>query len=93
MVSLTAPNFFKAALKKNLSPGHVREDLLQLGLSEEKAEWVCTQWKSNLVAMSRVAAGQSLTVNQLVDMEWRFGGVFCHHTMTPDLSLTCYTLQ
>ena len=24
--------------------------------------------------MSRVAAGQSLTVNQLVDMEWKFGG-------------------
>ena len=23
--------------------------------------------------MSRVAAGQSLTVNQLVDMEWKFG--------------------
>ena len=53
----------------------MRDDLLQLGLSEEKAEWVCGEWKSNLVAMSRVAAGQSLTVNQLVDMEWRFGGV------------------
>ena len=25
--------------------------------------------------MSRVAAGQSLSVNQLVDMEWRFGGI------------------
>lgn len=32
------------------------------------------QWKSNLPSMSRAAAGQSLTVNQLVDMEWRFGG-------------------
>ena len=68
-------NFFKAALKKNLSPGHVREDLLQLGLSEDKAEWVRAEWKTNLVAMSRIAAGQSLTVNQLVDMEWRFGGI------------------
>ena len=26
--------------------------------------------------MSRVAAGQSLTVNQLVDMEWKFGGIY-----------------
>lgn len=25
------------------------------------------------MSLSRVAAGQSLTVNQLVDMEWRFG--------------------
>lgn len=72
--SLTAIHFFKAALKKNLSPSAVKEDLVQLGFSEEKAEWVCAQWKGNLVAMSRVAAGQALTVNQLVDMEWRFGG-------------------
>ena len=34
------------------------------------------QWRTNLAAMSRVAAGQSLTVNQLVDMEWKFGGIF-----------------
>lgn len=74
VVSLTASNFFKAALKKNLSAAHVREDLVQLGLSEGKAEWVCAQWKTNFLAMSRVAASQSLTVNQLVDMEWRFGG-------------------
>ena len=76
VLSLTASHFFKAALKKNLSPTHVREDLLQLGLSEEKSDWVCKEWKTNLVAMSRVAAGQSLTVNQLVDMEWRFGGEY-----------------
>ena len=35
--------FFKAALKKNLSPGYVKEDLVQLGLSEEKASWVAAQ--------------------------------------------------
>ena len=35
--------------------------------------YVTFQWKTNLPSMSRVAAGQSLTVNQLVDMEWRFG--------------------
>lgn len=52
----------------------MREDLIHLGLSEEKAELVCSQWKTNLLALSRIAAGQSLTVNQLVDMEWRFGG-------------------
>jgi hypothetical protein len=65
--------FFKAALRKNLSPSYVRDDLVQLGLSEERAESVSKQWKANLGSMSRVAAGQSLSVNQLVDMEWRFG--------------------
>lgn len=67
--------FFKAALKKNLTPSNVREDLLHLGLSEEKADWLCSRWKANLIPMSRIAAGQTLTVNQLVDMEWRFGGI------------------
>lgn len=52
----------------------MREDLLHLGLSEEKADWLCSQWKANLIPLSRIAAGQTLTVNQLVDMEWRFGG-------------------
>ncbi len=70
----TTLHFFKSALKKNLSPSYVKEDLLQLGLSEEKAEWVSTQWKANFISMSRIAASQSLTVNQLVDMEWKFGG-------------------
>ena len=35
--ALNSTHFFKAALKKNLSPGYVKEDLVQLGLSEEKA--------------------------------------------------------
>ena len=45
-----------------------------IGLSEEKGSWVASQWKANLGTFSRIAVGQSLTVNQLVDMEWRFGG-------------------
>ena len=36
--------------------------------------FVAFQWKSNLVGLSRTAAGQTLMVNQLVDMEWKFGG-------------------
>lgn len=44
------------------------------GLSEEKAEYFADQWKSNLVSLSRSALGQTLMVNQLVDMEWKFGG-------------------
>ncbi|XP_019855833.1 PREDICTED: COMM domain-containing protein 7-like [Amphimedon queenslandica] len=65
--------FFKAALKRNLPPTQLKEDLLQLGLSEEKGSWVAAQWKTNLGTFSKIAVGQSLTVNQLVDMEWRFG--------------------
>ena len=40
------------------------------------------QWKANLASMSRVAAGQSLSVNQLVDMEWRFGGKLANESLS-----------
>lgn len=32
------------------------------------------QWAEHHVALSRLAVGQTLMVNQLVDMEWKFGG-------------------
>lgn len=35
----------------------------------------CTlQWGEHGAALSRLAVGQTLMVNQLVDMEWKFGG-------------------
>jgi len=67
---LSVPN---SALKKSLSNTQVKEDLVNLGLSEEKAEYFSEQWKTNLVALSRSALGQTLMVNQLLDMEWKFG--------------------
>ena len=44
------------------------------GLSESKGEYFSEQWKANVVGLSRSALGQTLMVNQLVDMEWKFGG-------------------
>eukprot|EP00057_Strongylocentrotus_purpuratus_P025879 XP_011680353.1 PREDICTED: COMM domain-containing protein 7 isoform X4 [Strongylocentrotus purpuratus] len=62
-----------SAVRKNLSPSDLKEDFVNLGLSEEKAGYVSNEWKCNLVGLSRSAVGQTLTVNQLVDMEWKFG--------------------
>ena len=46
-----------------------------MGMSlDQVLMFLFSQWKANLVAFSRIAVGQSLTVNQLIDMEWRFGG-------------------
>ncbi|XP_052067748.1 COMM domain-containing protein 7-like [Mytilus californianus] len=61
------------ALKKSLNVTQLKEDLVNLGLSEEKADYFCQQWNNNLAALSKGALGQTLTVNQLVDMEWKFG--------------------
>ncbi|XP_041061359.1 COMM domain-containing protein 7 [Cetorhinus maximus] len=67
---LLIPN---GALKRNLTADHVKTDFITLGLSEEKAGCFADQWKLNSAVLSRLAVGQTLTVNQLVDMEWKFG--------------------
>uniref|UniRef100_A0A3P9Q5V0 COMM domain containing 7 n=1 Tax=Poecilia reticulata TaxID=8081 RepID=A0A3P9Q5V0_POERE len=63
----------QGALKKNLTTEQVKEDLLTLGLNEEKAAHFSSQWGQHYAALSRLAVGQTLMVNQLVDMEWKFG--------------------
>ncbi|CAI5778577.1 COMM domain-containing protein [Podarcis lilfordi] len=67
---LLVPN---GALKRGLSAEQVRADLITLGLSEEKASYFEEQWKEKSPTLSRLAVGQTLMVNQLVDMEWKFG--------------------
>uniref|UniRef100_A0A8C6V9P3 COMM domain containing 7 n=1 Tax=Naja naja TaxID=35670 RepID=A0A8C6V9P3_NAJNA len=61
------------ALKRSLTAEQVQADLITLGLSDEKARYFEEQWKENSPALSRLAVGQTLMVNQLIDMEWKFG--------------------
>uniref|UniRef100_A0AAZ3RFR7 COMM domain-containing protein n=2 Tax=Oncorhynchus TaxID=8016 RepID=A0AAZ3RFR7_ONCTS len=61
------------SLKKNLTEDQVKEDLLTLGVSEDKADHFSQQWSLHYPVLSRLAVGQTLMVNQLVDMEWKFG--------------------
>uniref|UniRef100_UPI00398F0458 COMM domain-containing protein 7 n=1 Tax=Pristiophorus japonicus TaxID=55135 RepID=UPI00398F0458 len=67
---LLVPN---GALKRNLTADHVKTDFITLGLSEEKARCFADQWRLHSAVLSRLAVGQTMTVNQLVDMEWKFG--------------------
>jgi hypothetical protein len=66
-------SFFAAALQKNMSPAHVEEDLTALGLEAEKATLLNEQWKSAFVALNAAMVKQTLSVDELVDMEWKFG--------------------
>ncbi|MXQ84998.1 hypothetical protein E5288_WYG004126 [Bos mutus] len=67
---LLVPN---GALKKGLTAEQVRADFMTLGLSEEKAIYFSEKWKQNAPTLARWAVGQTLMINQLVDMEWKFG--------------------
>uniref|UniRef100_A0A3Q4H5I3 COMM domain containing 7 n=1 Tax=Neolamprologus brichardi TaxID=32507 RepID=A0A3Q4H5I3_NEOBR len=65
----------QGALKKNLTGEQIKDDLLTLGLSEEKSAHFSLQVSEvHYAALTRLAVGQTLMVNQLVDMEWKFGG-------------------
>eukprot|EP00128_Syssomonas_multiformis_P016179 Colp12_sorted_trinity150504_noHs@13180 len=66
-------SFFKGALKGSLTPAFLQEDLSRLGLSQDKASRIAEQWKKNMGILSRSVVGQTLMINQLVDMEWKFG--------------------
>ncbi|XP_023610260.1 COMM domain-containing protein 7 [Myotis lucifugus] len=61
------------ALKKSLTAEQVRADFITLGLSEEKATYFSEKWKQNAPTLARWAIGQTLMINQLIDMEWKFG--------------------
>lgn len=47
--------------------------LVTSGLPDDKATLVARVYKKNTGALSRALAGRTLTVNQLTDMQWRFG--------------------
>eukprot|EP00052_Salpingoeca_macrocollata_P014094 m.110192 g.110192 ORF g.110192 m.110192 type:complete len:253 (+) comp19179_c0_seq2:363-1121(+) len=66
-------SFVSQAQRNNLTPQLVYDDLLTIGLGEEKAEILKRAYQANFVALSRSTAGRTLSVNQLLDMEWRFG--------------------
>ncbi|XP_071229453.1 COMM domain-containing protein 7-like [Salvelinus alpinus] len=75
------------ALKKNLTADQVKEDLFALGFNDSKTAHfsqqkkcncsnIFFQWSSHYPVLSRLAVGQTLMVNKLVDMEWKFGVTF-----------------
>ncbi|EHB16810.1 COMM domain-containing protein 7, partial [Heterocephalus glaber] len=71
MISLLlVPN---GALKKSLTAEQVQADFITLGLSEEKATYFSEKWKQNAPALAQWVVSQTLMINQLVNMEWRFG--------------------
>ncbi|XP_056403499.1 COMM domain-containing protein 7 [Hyla sarda] len=62
-----------AALKRNLKSEDLQSDLVVLGLDEEKARLFADKWRSDAAVLTRLAVGRTLSINQLMDMEWKFG--------------------
>jgi hypothetical protein len=55
------------------SDQEVAQDLLALGFSETQARSMYKAWKEGRNEAGQAALTQTLRVNQLLDMQWRFG--------------------
>ncbi|XP_008579491.1 PREDICTED: COMM domain-containing protein 7-like [Galeopterus variegatus] len=60
-------------LKKGLIAEQVQVDSILLHLREEKATHFSEKWKQNASTLARWAIGQTLMINQLIDIDWKFG--------------------
>jgi COMM domain containing 7 len=67
--------FLTGCTKYNLSSEQMKEDLSELGISEERIPEILEKWAARTDDLYDVAVNQTLRVNELVDMEWSFGVV------------------
>jgi len=72
-------HFFSSSMKVGAAGGaaqlsqHVRADLLSLGLDAERADLLASHCLSSLSEVSSRALAKTLSVAQLVDINWKFG--------------------
>ncbi|KAL0482026.1 hypothetical protein AKO1_013283 [Acrasis kona] len=63
----------QGSIKRNLKLETLIEDCETLGLDDERVKYVCGTWKKYYVAISKGVLSQTLSVNPLKDLDWRFG--------------------
>ena len=66
-------DFLKGTLRYNVSPKQLGTDLDLLGLASEKKDIISKVWEQNYASLSRSAITKTLTMNELVNMDWKFG--------------------
>ena len=75
MKNLVKPllTFLRDAARKSLSQVQLVGNLERMGLSSEKCEVISEAWSKNFVALCKSVVSQTFKINELVDMEWKFG--------------------
>ena len=64
--------YIQQALQQSRTPTQVESDL-KLSYGVQHAQTIGNLWKADFMALSRSVIAKTLTVNDLVDMQWRFG--------------------
>eukprot|EP01084_Bolivina_argentea_P319132 553549_1 len=65
--------FITGAIKYNLSVSSVESDLTEFGLDDEHISVFAKSWNVEYVKLNRSAVQSSLKINEVIDMEWKFG--------------------
>lgn len=63
----------QGAIKRNIKIETLMEDCDSLGLDENRVKYIGGTFKKYFVAISRGVLSQTLSVNPLKDLDWRFG--------------------
>ncbi|EDQ91056.1 uncharacterized protein MONBRDRAFT_31718 [Monosiga brevicollis MX1] len=65
--------FFRAVQRASLNPKQLFEDVTALGYGKGKATFIAKQFKAQLAELSMTLVGQTFSIHNLVDMQWKFG--------------------
>ncbi|KAF8783195.1 COMM domain-containing protein 7 [Argiope bruennichi] len=61
------------AVRKNKSLTQLCEELLKLGMSEDQIDVFSKQWEKVHSSLIQTTAADTIPINPLIDMEWKFG--------------------
>ncbi|EGD81769.1 hypothetical protein PTSG_02482 [Salpingoeca rosetta] len=65
--------FFRNAQRTGMSVKAIFEELMRIGFSKGKAQYVAKKFKANEQALTRTLIGNTFAINEIVDMQWKFG--------------------
>lgn len=65
--------FFKGCLRQNVSEAELAADLVLFSVDADKVEIFQECWARAYKSLAKSMVAQTLTVNNLLDMEWKFG--------------------
>jgi COMMD2-7/10, HN domain len=68
----------QGAVRHACSPEQFAADLRQLGVAEDRVTLLSTRWQADHDSLATATLQHTLSVNQLLDFEWRFGGRSIH---------------
>eukprot|EP00043_Microstomoeca_roanoka_P025898 m.10226 g.10226 ORF g.10226 m.10226 type:complete len:188 (-) comp5951_c0_seq1:112-675(-) len=66
-------SYFRHAQRTNTNVKTFFDELMRIGFAKGKAQYVAKKFKANEQALTRTLIGNTFVINEIVDMQWKFG--------------------